>query len=377
MEDPLALASSNLPCALCGAPLGDGELAGFSPFVMNRADPLYVFHDAAMHLDCLKRHPLGIQAEGEHTSGQAGRSRCRVCREPFTSHSGDVFVAGLLTSDKTSPAYAFNHVVLHRSHFQDWTEAAAFRSVMTAFTSSEGWDGPKLVFDPAPRWEQVDLPGTRSREVSLRTDDAGRPIRDDPSSFDLCGEVLGGRRVKLDGGARKVLSFLLGEGGRDAVVSRRGVSIQWPKQRKPYNYFANTAPGMLDWLLEAGDMRPFTESACAAIGPGSVTDSPERLNGNARTSSPWSFGPRHVWVEAGEAEIRIAVRDADSGAALPTQPSELEPWAPQIEFIELERAVPCPACGKPSTRYRAAATERAVCQECGCSSSRSELEDVG
>ncbi|MGH7201425.1 MAG: hypothetical protein ACREJB_12520, partial [Planctomycetaceae bacterium] len=49
-------------CPICGCVIGEGdEMVAFAPFVLNEADPLILFSDAACHRRCFESHPLSGQ----------------------------------------------------------------------------------------------------------------------------------------------------------------------------------------------------------------------------------------------------------------------------------------------------------------------------
>lgn len=144
------------PCPICGKPLQTGEDAvSFAPFVANRRDRLYRFSDAAFHRRCFDQDPLAQEAlqrsEEVRKRGGPGHRRCVVCGEEILSPE-EHFGTGFLTGDEANPVFEFNHLHLHRSHFDRWDRSAEFRRRIEAFQASEAWEGPMVRFDPMPSW---------------------------------------------------------------------------------------------------------------------------------------------------------------------------------------------------------------------------------
>jgi hypothetical protein len=107
---------------LCNRVIEEGQEAlAFAPFVPNEVDPIHVFHDAAVHLDCFSRHPLADAAERRQQEVlQALDERiCEVCGQEITDPS-DYIGIGYLTDDPKDPLYRFSLRHVHRSHAASW-----------------------------------------------------------------------------------------------------------------------------------------------------------------------------------------------------------------------------------------------------------------
>jgi hypothetical protein len=136
-----------------------GEVIMFSPFVVNRSDPLFVFSDAAVHVACFARHPLSEEAsrwqEEAMRHGKPITRTCAACSEPILEPD-DYFCTGLLARDAADPLREFNFVHLHRSHARSWDRFDEFRRRMETAQASGAWHGPRLVFSVTPaesvRW---------------------------------------------------------------------------------------------------------------------------------------------------------------------------------------------------------------------------------
>jgi hypothetical protein len=141
-------------CVICHATLQDQDVEEFPAMFANRLSPLHAFHDAAAHRACLAAHPHGPLAlrlrNLRHT--QAHPPRCAVCDEVIAIPS-ELFSTGLICEDETDPAFRFNFVRMHATHFAGWKDVELFREVSRRLLAPERWDGPRLVLDPLPSWE--------------------------------------------------------------------------------------------------------------------------------------------------------------------------------------------------------------------------------
>lgn len=147
----MATYDETTPCKLCGHPLGRGEVIAFPPFVRNRKDPLFVFHDAAVHAGCLQQHPLSHAAIEARTRAVEWPKTCAACNEAVRADE-PVFCAGLLSSVPESGVHRFNFVCLHRAHYDLWSDAREFECRVGAWMQSTEWDGPKIEFRPKLAW---------------------------------------------------------------------------------------------------------------------------------------------------------------------------------------------------------------------------------
>lgn len=143
-------------CGICGLPITSSKGAlSFPPFVSNRRDPLYSFSDGSFHISCLNDSPDSSAAQARcaamRSRGAKGARKCATCRQEIVSPD-EYFGVGFLTDDSASGVREFNYLHFHKTHFELWSRAAAFRERMEAFLRSDAWDGPTLVYEPAPRW---------------------------------------------------------------------------------------------------------------------------------------------------------------------------------------------------------------------------------
>jgi hypothetical protein len=157
----MAIFVPGIICPLCGKPvMSADEAVMFSPFVADRADPLFLFSDSVLHAPCLERHPLSAEASKWHDEAVRHRKvtdqACVACGRPVLDPD-EFFAAGLLTRAPDNPLFEFNFVCLHRSHAESWPRFDEFRRRMEAAQAEGGqWRGPMLVFGAAPsrtlRW---------------------------------------------------------------------------------------------------------------------------------------------------------------------------------------------------------------------------------
>lgn len=147
----MALVTHRTRCALCADSLQSSSPAiMFPPFVHLVSDPLYVLHDAAAHLECLRSRPWGAFALDVHDRLMAAGSPCILCGND-ARHAG--FSAGFLSSDAADPAARFNFVSVHNEHFTLWSEAEEFQRTMGELSSRPAWRGPRIRFSGGPMWD--------------------------------------------------------------------------------------------------------------------------------------------------------------------------------------------------------------------------------
>lgn len=149
----MAIFDRDTLCPLCGLALDDLDVVAFPPFVNDRADPLYPFHDAAVHRSCVDRHPLGARALAARSAATPGRdpALCVVCGQSIGRDERS-FETGLLTSDPQRRASKYSFVAMHVAHFTLWDEREEFCAAVSEVVSSSTWMGPDFTCDPEPRW---------------------------------------------------------------------------------------------------------------------------------------------------------------------------------------------------------------------------------
>lgn len=141
----MAILVRGMKCQLCGRPLLDSDpVAMFSPFVVNEADPLFLFSDGAFHRDCFMKHPLAAKAEARHhevvESRKPANRRCLICGDLITDPD-DYLAFGHLTDDVTNPLHRLNYKHIHRSHMDRWLELPSVCDLAEKALASGEWKG--------------------------------------------------------------------------------------------------------------------------------------------------------------------------------------------------------------------------------------------
>ena len=122
------------------------EVVAFSAFVSNRADPLYLFSDAAFHANCFHKHPLAEAAEALFSEVQRRFDKiCNICGSPINSPD-DYLGFGHLSDDPTEPAHKLNYRQFHRACLSSWNELETTRTILKKFNDSGKWEGPGLTW---------------------------------------------------------------------------------------------------------------------------------------------------------------------------------------------------------------------------------------
>ncbi|MCC5785141.1 MAG: hypothetical protein JJU33_00415 [Phycisphaerales bacterium] len=113
-------------CGICGEVIAPkDDIVGFSPFVMNEADELFLFNDAAFHRACFETHPLSDQAAELYDFIQetyAHRNMvCMISGRQITDPD-DFFTTGYLIRNPTHPLHRWNCFICCRSLLSEWME---------------------------------------------------------------------------------------------------------------------------------------------------------------------------------------------------------------------------------------------------------------
>jgi hypothetical protein len=110
----------DIPCLICQKPIGkDEEKICFSPFVINKVDPLWMFSDGVFHAKCIQNHPLGIKALRLHDIFQA---KISALHGEMNRTGLPQFNAGLIVSDEHDPLYKYNFIQINLGKVVDWSE---------------------------------------------------------------------------------------------------------------------------------------------------------------------------------------------------------------------------------------------------------------
>src|SRR5262245_37262858 len=163
------------------------------------------------------------------------------------------------------------HVVALSAASVSWLIAMPGAISMNSAASSSSGMNPEHTVCRKP----VSCGCSESRTVSARSSIAGDAITPwyrrgvaspvdpaDAGAFERVQAVLRGERVPLDGGASKVMMFMLERPhGCDVRIAPGELSIWFGWNQGWHPYFPRTAPAIVSWLLEragAGDPRELT-----------------------------------------------------------------------------------------------------------------------
>lgn len=132
-------------CAICGKVLNkEKEYTGFAPLTNNTKDNLFLFSDAAMHVDCLNQHPMGQRAlffsKIFAESATPDKHICIIDGQIITEPESIIFF-GLLSSDPTEELSKFNCLKLNKRNIAKWDKREEFLLVAGKFISDGKWVG--------------------------------------------------------------------------------------------------------------------------------------------------------------------------------------------------------------------------------------------
>jgi hypothetical protein len=133
----------------------------FPPFVGNKADPLYVFSDAVIHVDAFRAHPLAAKvearlAEARDRSGP-GKRPCFVCGTQILDHH-DYLGLGHLVEDASHPLWSYNYAHFHRHCVFAWPKTSELVAELAALDQSGAWEGDvlkRLIDELESQWTPI------------------------------------------------------------------------------------------------------------------------------------------------------------------------------------------------------------------------------
>lgn len=140
--------SGKTQCASCGKMiLTTDKIVGFPAIFPNENDPLHIFHDVAVHEQCLNIHPLKPEAEERMAEFRLktgpGHRRCYVCGEEILKP--DQYAGlGYLTGDPNLVVSKYNYAHFHRSCFKIWPERTHVLTLLEDMMKTGAWRGPGL-----------------------------------------------------------------------------------------------------------------------------------------------------------------------------------------------------------------------------------------
>jgi hypothetical protein len=141
----MVLFMAGMPCAICHEPIGAEESkVGFSPFVGNEADPLFRFNDSVVHSECLRRDPLGLEAQERHAfalAQNAYASRvCLICGQHI-NNPNEYFGLGFLTNDSSDELHCLNFKHFHSACLPLWDDLERVHALAADRLRTGKWRG--------------------------------------------------------------------------------------------------------------------------------------------------------------------------------------------------------------------------------------------
>ena len=130
-------------CPICGKELNEkNQFLMFPHFISNIKDPLFLFSDSGVHLNCLNEHPLGVNAlffkEKHYVVIPSINSICHIDGKSIQDPR-DIFVIGMLTSDKNENLFKFNFLVLNKKNLNKWKDKDEFIKAASEYKKQNKW----------------------------------------------------------------------------------------------------------------------------------------------------------------------------------------------------------------------------------------------
>jgi len=128
-------------CPICKEVLNDSyDITGFSAFVPNAKDALYLFNDAGVHISCINKHPYGSKAlaMAEQCHEKLMQKKCWHSGEIITDYRLH-FAVPVLSSEETEPLYSYNCLTLHKNNIRQWADREGFLQTARKFIADGKW----------------------------------------------------------------------------------------------------------------------------------------------------------------------------------------------------------------------------------------------
>jgi len=131
-------------CKTCEKPIEhDDRHYGFSPFVSNNLDPLFIFNDAMVHEECGNNSPLVQKALERYRFVRSFSNNCCITGEPIPMPD-DLIVLGFLTEDSSHPLFPYNCAKYHIKNFKTWGKNKWLIEQLEEYDASGLWGGDVL-----------------------------------------------------------------------------------------------------------------------------------------------------------------------------------------------------------------------------------------
>lgn len=130
-------------CPICGKVLNkEKEYTLFPPLTSNEKDKLFLFSDAAVHIDCLNQHPscqLALFYRNRYHESLES-VKC-VVDGLIIADPRNVITFGLLSFDATEEISEFNFLNLNKSNVSKWDKREEFLQIARKFMEDGKWEG--------------------------------------------------------------------------------------------------------------------------------------------------------------------------------------------------------------------------------------------
>lgn len=132
-------------CPVCNSFLDkDREYILVPPLTSNTKDPLFIFSDEGVHVECINKNKfknkLLQHINSYHEQMHPAKLRC-VIDGKIPDNPGDLLFFGLLTSDETEDLYEFNYLSFNLNNISKWKELDRFLCVSEKFLTENKWEG--------------------------------------------------------------------------------------------------------------------------------------------------------------------------------------------------------------------------------------------
>lgn len=145
----MALFISGIKCIICGKQIikkDDG--ISFPAFVVNEADPIYIFNDSVVHKECFKDHPMEFSTikllKKLQNNLNPQKRKCAICQNKLIDPD-DYIALGCMSSDDTNPLSKYNFKQYHKSCLDNSEELKNIKSLISVQENRNVWKG-KLKF---------------------------------------------------------------------------------------------------------------------------------------------------------------------------------------------------------------------------------------
>lgn len=127
-------------CPLCGNVISNQEnFISFPPFIPNAKDPLSVFNDNSVHLECLSTNPFKDQILYLKNKYELVQNSIKS-EFPRIEDAKNILFFNLLTSIKNEPLYKYNFLYLDQRDIEKWEERETFLKEAKLFLESGKWE---------------------------------------------------------------------------------------------------------------------------------------------------------------------------------------------------------------------------------------------